>query len=1436
MSTAHDSPDSAEISLPQDDLATRKTLGQYELKKKLGQGGMGAVYLAVDSQLKRQVALKILPREKASNPQLVKRFKAEAQNASQLTHENIVAVYGAGEADGYLYIALEFVDGIDVHDLVERRGVLPVKRSIDIIKQVCRALQHALDQGIVHRDIKPANLLIRRDGVVKLADMGLARAVDETTETGLTRAGTTVGTVDYMSPEQARNSKAADVRSDIYSLGCTWYHMLTGTPPYAEGSLTNKLNAHANRPPPDARDKNPAVPEGVVAVMQRMMAKTPNERYQTPGELIKDLEGALVNRDAVSRKILEAIDDESGYRDAAANDSRSGDQDESGSRPVNLPLSDADVRVPPATEVEVAEDPYATSKLPVQPEKPTGAVDSTYEVSAPVTQPHPTRPAASTSAGSSVPSPTVSASSPSTSRGKGNSPTPVSNKTVTASDSSPDALPSQRSPSANKPVAATAKSTPASKPTASAAKSVASAGKSVTGAGRSMPASLPPPKRKGQDDQAATVAAPMSSQMKNALTALGIVVGLGVIVFLASLAQQLGGAVETAPVVNPFEAPLPPPPLPAAGAEAPNAGAEAVATVDGDQPKVKDILVERNEVLAAAGSAPAASSTKSTVAGLPSGIDSSKFVPDWVDAELSGLNGPMMSVRKGSSVPGERLFATLAEAVQALPATGGRIVLFHDGPFELRPVDMHGGALLIEAAQGVRPQIRLVADGEHRKLPWLNVTNGTLVLDGVDLVGESTAVPAGDPWMWVRVTGGHCYVRRSSLTLIGKRSAPTVAIRLVGTLTDKSNPRAPSARFLFDRSVVRGEGLDGVQLESPGFDSVIRNSLLVTGDAPVVTVRGSEKAAAGVTRTLRIVTSTLSSQQAALLLTGQSSVSPAPTELILLGALFAAPADARQAALLHLNEWPANAHPAGARSPFKNLSWTAAACAALGFNPVLKVTPDGAANVTDGAGWRKLWKEEAPTTFSPVKWPAESTGGNADLPLKSWSPKTLEALAITFPISGFTPGCPVSDLRAPEFSHNATATANGPERPRPPAVLVPRAQVPIDINKTDLGKFLASKDWADGTVFIVSGSGQRFSSPISVERHKWRIQFRQSEGPTLVVSPRGVPRSGGDNAAFITVRGGQLEIEHGTFTFDAKDSASVAPWFMVVEAGSFSLRNCRIVVPPAAANRNRGIMRWAADNGGNSVVNAGEFLHYGQISDSLLIGNGTLISAALPRRALLLNNSAFIARQHLFEFEVGILQGQDSGALDAQNCTYIAGGTQFSIKSQAPAGSQPQPCRMFHHNSVFATLPRDANSKTGALLMNYAGNVEASHQLQWYEDSCGVASDCKAFFLAGATLPTAAVADQNYEADWIKRWGATHVQRPLRGTDGVVFEKGLGPNAVAVKPENLTLHATAKARTWSETGGPIGVQPQALEPPPAPPKPAPGPKKGPPKTPPKAVF
>lgn len=311
------SPPAPRPSPPADKPAALKKLGKYQIERKLGAGGMGTVYLARDTELRRVVALKVLPKDKAQNPTLVKRFRAEAQAAAQLQHENIIAVYDHNEADGYLYIAMEYVEGIDLHELVNKRGPIPVRRSIEIIKQVASALQHAYEHKIVHRDIKPSNLLIRRDGVVKLTDLGLARSIDDTIETGITRAGTTVGTVDYMAPEQARSSQAADIRSDIYSLGCTWYHMLTGSPPYPEGSMTNKLQAHATLPPPDPRTVNDQVTDALVAVLHRMMAKRPEDRYQTPAELLKDLQNSTLTKQAFSQEILNALDEEDAPAEAA---------------------------------------------------------------------------------------------------------------------------------------------------------------------------------------------------------------------------------------------------------------------------------------------------------------------------------------------------------------------------------------------------------------------------------------------------------------------------------------------------------------------------------------------------------------------------------------------------------------------------------------------------------------------------------------------------------------------------------------------------------------------------------------------------------------------------------------------------------------------------------------------------------------------------------------------------------------------------------------------------------------------------------------------------------------------------------------------------------------------------------------------------------------
>ncbi len=267
------------------------SLGKYRILSHVATGGMGTVYKALDEALDRVVALKVLSPEMTANPILLERFHREARHAARLNHRNIVALYDFNKDDGLYYLALEFVQGIDLADHIARRGKLNPEEARRMLIQAAKALDHAFGQGITHRDIKPSNFLLCREGdrlVVKLTDLGLARTVNEE-EFRVTRAGTTVGTVDYMAPEQARDSDLADVRSDIYSLGCTLYHMLAGQPPFAEGGLGERVYKHLAVDPTDVREVSPEVPAGLWFVLQRMLAKAPEDRYQTPAELSEAL-------------------------------------------------------------------------------------------------------------------------------------------------------------------------------------------------------------------------------------------------------------------------------------------------------------------------------------------------------------------------------------------------------------------------------------------------------------------------------------------------------------------------------------------------------------------------------------------------------------------------------------------------------------------------------------------------------------------------------------------------------------------------------------------------------------------------------------------------------------------------------------------------------------------------------------------------------------------------------------------------------------------------------------------------------------------------------------------------------------------------------------------------------------------------------------------
>ena len=298
---------SADSETPVPGPATK--IGSYRLSQPLGSGGMSSVFLATHEQTGLEVALKILPRSLAKNTVLLQRFLREAKIAESLEHSNIVAIYDRGTEQGRYYLVLEYVPGGDLHEWIRTHGPMPVDMAIVILKGVVSGLDHAARQGLIHRDIKPANILLTAEGTAKVTDLGLAVQLADEDER-VTRDGTTVGTVDYMSPEQARDSRSTTVRSDIYSLGCTLYHLLAGVPPFSGGTVPEKLKRHATEMPREITSIRPDVPESLARILRSMLSKKPEQRFGSYGELLEALEAVEPVPAAENGALYALVDDE----------------------------------------------------------------------------------------------------------------------------------------------------------------------------------------------------------------------------------------------------------------------------------------------------------------------------------------------------------------------------------------------------------------------------------------------------------------------------------------------------------------------------------------------------------------------------------------------------------------------------------------------------------------------------------------------------------------------------------------------------------------------------------------------------------------------------------------------------------------------------------------------------------------------------------------------------------------------------------------------------------------------------------------------------------------------------------------------------------------------------------------------------------------------
>jgi serine/threonine-protein kinase len=261
----------------------------YKIRRKVGSGAMATVFLAHQVSLDRSVAIKVLPKKFSDNKSFIERFYQEGRSVAKLNHPNIVAAFDVGKAGEHHFFVMEYVDGPTVYDLITKKKRVPEAEAIDVIRQTALALQHAHERGFIHRDIKPKNIMVDQDGVVKLADLGLARALSDK-DAAQAEAGRAYGTPYYISPEQIRGDVKIGPGADLYGLGATFYHMVTGRVPFSGKNPSEVMHKHlkSELAPPDHR--NPELSGGCAQVIEMMMAKSPKDRYQSAADLIEDLE------------------------------------------------------------------------------------------------------------------------------------------------------------------------------------------------------------------------------------------------------------------------------------------------------------------------------------------------------------------------------------------------------------------------------------------------------------------------------------------------------------------------------------------------------------------------------------------------------------------------------------------------------------------------------------------------------------------------------------------------------------------------------------------------------------------------------------------------------------------------------------------------------------------------------------------------------------------------------------------------------------------------------------------------------------------------------------------------------------------------------------------------------------------------------------------
>jgi len=1174
-------------SLP-GDAGDLKRLGKYLIKRRLGMGGMGTVYLAEDEDLKRTVALKVLPQDRASNPILVKRFKSEGQAAANLEHKNIVRVFDAGEADGHLYLALEYVDGVDVLEWMRKRGIIPVSRSIEIVSQVAEALEHAWSKNIVHRDIKPSNLMIARDGTVKLTDMGLARSVDETMDTSITRDGTTVGTVDYMPPEQAINSRAADIRSDIYSLGCTWYHMLTGKPPFHDGNLHNKLAAHQKSRRPDPRDVNDRVSEAIVAVLHRMMAIKPADRYQTPAELLDDLKSDAIRLGGDPSRLLAVLIED--------------DEDE---EPVSFDV-DSDGE---------SWNEYSESPTDFNP----GLIDDLPDVKSDADMPVASESDSDSPATPNQPKKTHGAKRLPPRKQKAEKPAPLKRKVSNSPDPEPE-----------EPLAKSGKrKVPKPQDPDQQEEQITQSGKNRTvkkAAKQPSPTkkkrSRSPQEQKGQkakQQQPQKQKAPLLSSppktididvLRMGLVALGLAIFV-VIVWWAI--QQMGDSGPSN--IDPYAGTnVTPPPEPDRPAVAENVEPEPANQSDSDDPE---------------SATPPAQLTAVKFAGVEDLQDDpqrlAQMIPEWMLKLNVPRQAKVIQVQRG--LRGNLSTSMLNEAVDRLGSNTETIELSGSTVFASLPIELpQGDQWTIRAARGAQPIIHLDAQAFSDSGIWLHASKGQLSLEGLHFVVSNPPANA----KLFRLPRGTLQLKECTITVLGDRHVDVVSV-------DGSDQ---ATHIAMENVFARGNDLTIVHAQQPAMEFVGGNNLFVSQQAPLFQLTANKQDNLQSTR-VSTLSSTLISGDCAFQLTGNDRIEAGKLDLQFHRSLVLGQGPSSTA--FRFQNWPSKAE--------SNVEAPQAIATSLqsthtrfgGWQELVRQTTPQRKVITanDETTWRQFWLQTLPSDDWLPDWELEQNITEASL---SEIDQLLKPIAVAGVGLRALIGADLSNLISlpSGFQNRFLAAAQRSVVPDDFSSPKSKSVRRFDLLQAEkLPEFL--EDCPNGITVQCFGSGLRILPAIILQNRQLRIEFEQTNGEPLVIQPQ--PNQ--ESESWFTIDGGRVSIFNGHFQMpQARNRRYPKQFLQRINSGEFSLSNCEIHGPALSENSTPlidltdtpGEQKLFATIDDSALFASGACLHGNlsgmavEVSNSLLASNSNVISLQAGNRSgsLLLHHCTLSAADSNF--------------------------------------------------------------------------------------------------------------------------------------------------------------------------------------------------------------